>query len=392
MRRALTLSVMVTPVFLGIAACSDPETSDGATTTADPQASGTEPSEAGTSTSAPNPLATPSGVPSGPPGNSTGAPPSPTIPPENPSQSGPSATPTTPASMNDGGAAGLGSNADGGTPGVPSNGGNAGESGIAGSPIVGGMGGIGGSTGVAGGGTTGGAGNPGVAGAGGAAPDRPSRVLLYTFSTLDIPSVPAQLDVLGQWLGEWGFEVDESEDPAVFTDANLENYAAVGMINTCFSPFGENQSGDGPQAVALQAFVQAGGGLFGTHCASVTFQNANPVPLYNELLGGRASSQNFEGSNSCTKVAEHATVSALPDTFEYVGNLDATNFIADDTTVLVQCDFGNGSVTNVPVSWVRTEGLGRVFFSNFAKVDIDLMDPVIGDSHLKPALAWVLWQ
>ena len=56
---------------------------------------------------------------------------------------------------------------------------------------------------------------------------------------------------------------------------------------------------------------------------------------------------------------------------DYVGNLDATNFIADDTTVLVECDFGNGSVTNVPISWVRTEGSGRVFFSNFAKVDSD---------------------
>jgi type 1 glutamine amidotransferase len=164
------------------------------------------------------------------------------------------------------------------------------------------------------------------------------------------------------------------------------------MINTCFSPFGEGQSGDGAEALALQAFVQAGGGLFGTHCASVTFQNVNPVPLYNELLGGRASSQNFEGSNPCTKVSEHPTVSALPDTFDYVGNLDATNFIADDTTVLVQCDFGNGSVTDVPISWVRTEGLGRVFFSNFAKVDTDLTNPTIGDAHLKPALAWVLWQ
>ncbi len=252
--------------------------------------------------------------------------------------------------------------------------------------------------GAAGNTAQGGAGAAGLAGAGGdgdmadddmgGGPNmRPARVLLYSFSTLNINSVPRQLTLLSAKLGEWGYEVDTSVDPAVFSDESLAKYAAVGMINTCFSPFGANASGQS-EAEALQRFLQDGGGLFGTHCADVTFQNMNPPHLYNELIGGRASSQNFEGTSSCTREAEHPAAAGLPDTFDYNGNLDGTNYIADDSEILVRCTWGNGM--NVAVSWTRSEGPGRVFFTNMAKEDVDYSDPIVGEAHLFAGLQWVL--
>jgi type 1 glutamine amidotransferase len=245
-------------------------------------------------------------------------------------------------------------------------------------------------SGSGGSGTAGAGGQSGAGGSGGAQSlTRPMRVLLYSFSTLDIPSVPSQLSLLRQHLESWQYDVDESENPADFSDENLARYAAVGMINTCFSPFGANNDG-AEESEALQRFLQAGGGLFGTHCADVTFQSVNPPALYNRVLGGRASSQNFEGTNQCRKMQEHPTTAALPDTFSYVGNLDGTDFIAEDSLVLVHCTWGDANGTDVAVSWVRNEGLGRVFFTNFAKVDTDLEDPVIGDAHVIAGLEWVL--
>jgi type 1 glutamine amidotransferase len=229
----------------------------------------------------------------------------------------------------------------------------------------------------------------GAGSAGGASTSRPARVLLYSFSTLNIPSVPAQLDVLEQQLEQWQFEVDRSVDPAAITDQNLARYAAVGMINTCFSPFGANGSGEA-EAQALQRFLRQGGGLFGTHCADVTFQSANPVHLYNQLIGGRASRENFEGANDCYKMGEHPTIAALPATFVYNGNLDNTDFLGTDASVLVRCKWTGGSQKDIAVSWVRSEGSGRVFFSNFAKVDADFANPTIGANHLLAGLAWVL--
>ena len=214
-------------------------------------------------------------------------------------------------------------------------------------------------------------------------------MLLYYFSTYDISSVPAQLTVFKQKLEGWQYQVDQSKDPAVFTDTNLARYAAVGMINTCFYPFGANAAGTA-ESQALQKFLQAGGGLFGTHCADVTFQSVNPPPLYNQLIGGRANSDNYTGDNACRKLGDHPTIAGLPATFTYNGNLDNAAFVATDSTVLVKCKFGGGSSADTAVSWVRNEGAGRVFFTSFGKVDKDLTDATIGDKHIIAGLGWVL--
>jgi type 1 glutamine amidotransferase len=285
--------------------------------------------------------------------------------------------------------------------GTGGSGGQAGGAGAAGTQGGGGRGGGGGSaSGGSGGGRGGGGGAAGSGGGGsggasandGGAPDgsvRPARVLLYYFSTLDIPSVPAQLSIFKQKLEGWQYQVDQSKDPAVFTDANLARYAAVGMINTCFYPFGANSAG-AAESQALQKFLQAGGGLFGTHCADVTFQSVNPPPLYNQLIGGRANSDNYMGDNACRKLGDHPTSAALPGTFTYNGNLDNAAFVATDSVVLVKCKFGGGSGADTAVSWIRNEGPGRVFFTSFGKVDKDLTDATIGDKHIIAGLGWVL--
>jgi type 1 glutamine amidotransferase len=221
------------------------------------------------------------------------------------------------------------------------------------------------------------------------APARPMRVLLYSFSTLDIPSVPAQLATFRKKLEGWQYQVDESKDPAAFTDAALAKYAAVAMINTCFYPFGANNAG-AAESQALQRFVQRGGGLFGTHCADVTFQSVNPPPLYNQLIGGRANSDNYTGNNTCRTAGAHPTIAGLPATFTYNGNLDNAAFVATDATVLVRCKFGGGSGADTAVSWLRNEGTGRVFFTGFGKVDTDLTNGTIGEAHILAGLGWVL--
>ncbi len=215
----------------------------------------------------------------------------------------------------------------------------------------------------------------------------PARVLLYHFSTSDIPTVPMQLVFYKKTLGDWGYEVEDSVDPTKFTDANLVRYAAVAMINTCFEPFGAGKP-DRPQSEALQRFVQKGGGLFGTHCAAVTFQSANPPALYNQVFGGRGGNGFFDGMSNCRKTADHPTTSHLPATFVFNGNLDNADFVAADSVVLVKCTWSTGK--EVSVSWYRTDGLGRVFYTNFGKVQPDLDDATLGAGHIVPGLAWVL--
>jgi type 1 glutamine amidotransferase len=215
----------------------------------------------------------------------------------------------------------------------------------------------------------------------------PKRVLLYHFSTLVINSVPAQLTFLKNKLMEWGYENEDSIDPTKFTDDNLMRYAAVAMINTCFEPFGAGKP-DKPQSDALQRYLQKGGGLFGTHCAAVTFQSAQPPALYNQLIGARGKGANTMDPSMCTKVADHPSTAMLPATFAYQGNLDNHDYVAPDSTVLVKCKWMTG--VEVPTSFARTEGgAGRVFYTNFAKEDVD-WSSTLGTNHIVPGLAWVL--
>jgi Trehalose utilisation len=220
-------------------------------------------------------------------------------------------------------------------------------------------------------------------------PTLPARVLLYHFSTLVIDSVPAQLTFFKALLAGWGYASDDSVDPARFTDAGLAAYGAVAMINTCFSPFGDGKDG-AKESAALQRFVDRGGGLFGTHCAAVTFQSTTPAPPYNQLFGGQEGNGFFDGTSSCRKLGAHPTTDGLPATFDFPGNLDNNQFLSPSSTITVRCKWGAAEMRDVAVSWVRAEGQGRVFYTNFGKVVGDLTDPVLGAKHIVPGLAWVL--
>ena len=294
-----------------------------------------------------------------------------------------------------------GASAGGSSAGTPSNGGSvtAGSAtggasagmGGAGSSSGGSGGSSGGSAGAAGaGGSAGAAGAGGSAGAGGAGNTLPKRVLLYHFSTSAIPSVPAQLALLKAQLTTWGYESENSVKPEDLSTTNLARFGGVGMINTCFEPFGAGKTGE-TQTAALKAFVENGGGLFGTHCASVTFQSANPPNPYNAVIGGRGGDGYFDGKSACVTTAEaHVSTAMLPASFEYTGNLDNADYVAPDSKVLVKCKWSAGAMKDHAVSWYRTPGKGRVFYTNFAKVDADISDATIGQKHILAGLGWTL--
>ncbi len=214
-------------------------------------------------------------------------------------------------------------------------------------------------------------------------------MLLYSFSTLVIDSVPMQLALLQQKLESWGYEVEISDDPSSIAAGELTRFAAVGMINTCFEPFGAGKNGLA-EATTLKAFVEAGGGLFGTHCASVTFQSAEPPHPYNAVIGGRGGHGFFDGASQCRTVTPHPTTQGLPASFTFEGNLDNADFVAPDTTVLVKCKWSGADMKDVAVSWYRTPGKGRVFYTNFAKEALDLEDTSLGAQHILLGLGWVL--
>ncbi len=117
-----------------------------------------------------------------------------------------------------------------------------------------------------------------------AAPAAENRVLVYTrnhvssgtgFVHDNIASSVAAIRKLGQ---ENGFAVEVSDDPAVFTDANLKKFKAIVFANSNNEAFSSEE-----QKAAFQRFIRAGGGFVGIHSAT---GSERTWPWYWKLIGG----------------------------------------------------------------------------------------------------------
>ena len=78
---------------------------------------------------------------------------------------------------------------------------------------------------------------------------------------------------------EKGFDVDVSDDPASFSDANLKQYAALVFSNSNNEAFATDAQRD-----AFKRYIQGGGGFVGIHSASGSQRD---WPYYWSVLGGK---------------------------------------------------------------------------------------------------------
>lgn len=106
----------------------------------------------------------------------------------------------------------------------------------------------------------------------------PARVLLYsrTLGYRHADAIAAGHAALVTRLGSDGVEVDATEDPLRFREAELATYGAVIFLYTS-----GNDVLDAEGKLALEAFVRGGGGWVGVHSAADTEYE---WPFYAELV------------------------------------------------------------------------------------------------------------
>ncbi|MBM0232432.1 ThuA domain-containing protein [Micromonospora sp. STR1_7] len=118
-------------------------------------------------------------------------------------------------------------------------------------------------------------------------------------------SIPTGIAAIQQLGAANGFTVDNSEDGAVFTDANLAKYKAVIWLSTTGDVLNAEQQ------AAFERYVRAGGGYVGIHAASDTEYS---WAWYGDLVG--AYFANHPTNQQATvKVEDHAhpSTAELPD-------------------------------------------------------------------------------
>jgi len=111
------------------------------------------------------------------------------------------------------------------------------------------------------------------------------RILVYTRNYTpdgkgyvhdNIAASVAAIHRMGQ---EAGFIVDASDDPGVFTDGNLRQYAALVFSNSNNQAFSDDAQRD-----AFKHYIEAGGGFVGIHSASGSERD---WPYFWSVLGGK---------------------------------------------------------------------------------------------------------
>lgn len=193
------------------------------------------------------------------------------------------------------------------------------------------------------------------------------------------------------------FEVDFADTYDVFTRENLARYDAILLNNTTHMQFPTPEARD-----AFMDFIAGGKGLIGIHAASDNF-NRHPECL--AIVGGKFAGHPWgAGGKWAFKLDDPGHV--LNAAFDGSGfwhtdeiyQYRPESFVGTGVLrVLVSLDMSQEAVSSriddgpreVPVSWIRQAGEGRVFYTNFGHREDSFTNPVIV-KHLIDGIQYAL--
>ena len=162
------------------------------------------------------------------------------------------------------------------------------------------------------------------------------KVLVYTkngkgYVHDNIPNAVQCIQKLGK---QHGFAVDVSDQPAVFTEANLKQYTVLIFPSTNNDVFDT----DG-QRLAFRRYVEAGGGFVGIHSVMGTERNWD---WFKRMIGGTFAWHPPFQKMKVTKIdSQHPSVQGLPAVWEKEDELYFTKDMVPGPTVIMASDISS---------------------------------------------------
>lgn len=178
-------------------------------------------------------------------------------------------------------------------------------------------------------------------------------------------SIPAGVAAFKKLADENNFTVESSEDSALFSDASLAKYNAIVFLNTRLDVLNEQQE------LAMERYIQAGGGFVGIHSAVDTEWEGDWF-WYRNLVG--AVFKNHPEKPSNVQVARvqivnknHTSTAALPEQFELADEWYNFHDMYEFVNVVAKVDEstyeGGEHGHDHPISWHHEYDGGRSFYT-----------------------------
>lgn len=206
--------------------------------------------------------------------------------------------------------------------------------------------------------------------------DNSSRVLVFSKTKgYYHESIPSGISAIQKLGAENGFAVDTTKDAALFTTDTLKKYKAIIFLSTT----GDVLNAD--QQVALERYMQAGGGFVGVHAAADTEYE---WPWYNKLVGAyfKSHPNNPNVRKAVINVIDkdHASTRSLPENWERSDEWYNYRDINPDLTVLAKLDeksYEGGENGDMhPIIWYHQYDGGRAFYTGGGHTEESFSDPL----------------
>jgi len=173
-------------------------------------------------------------------------------------------------------------------------------------------------------------------------------------------SIESGIAALNQLATDKGFEIDASEDAALFSFENLVQYDAVIFLSTTGDILNDHQQ------QAFEAYINQGGGYVGIHAASDTEYD---WPWYGELVGAYFESHpSIQPATLIVSDRVHPSTKRLPE--RWIRTDEWYNFQSNprgDVHVLATLDEDTYSGGNMgydhPIAWCHEFDGGRAWYT-----------------------------
>ncbi len=217
------------------------------------------------------------------------------------------------------------------------------------------------------------------------------RILVYTraLGVRHDEALAAAQTALPTRLATEHITADFTDDPAMFTDENLELYRAVIFLYTS-----GNDILDASGKAALERFVRHGGGWLGVHSAAET---ETAWPFYKTMLVSYSSGAPAPQQATATIVLpSHAAMRNVPEG-PWIASDEWYNFAPNPRPVLSvdvlatvdETSYTGGTMgADHPVIWVQERLIGRVEYSALGHGAERWQEPAFVE-HIASSIRWV---